>query len=77
MSDSMQMAACGQSKHALVALMKPTTKNAPWKRANRVPVVKAPCSLLPDAMPETRENAAPEPNADIILHRDMQQSGLG
>lgn len=29
--------------------------------------MNAPCSLLPEAMPDTSENAAPEPNADIIL----------
>lgn len=50
-----------------------TTKKTPWKSANSVPVVKAPCSLLPEAMPETKENAAPDPNADIILRHDMEQ----
>ena len=29
--------------------------------------MKAPCSLFPAVMPETKEKAAPEPNADIIL----------
>jgi hypothetical protein len=30
--------------------------------------VKAPCSLLPDVMPDTSAKAKPDPNADIILH---------
>ncbi len=39
--------------------------------------MKAPCSLLPEAMPETKENAAPDPNAEIILHQDLNRSGSG
>ena len=53
--------------YLIVVGMLLTTKKAPWKSANRVPVVNAPCSLLPDAIPDTREKAAPEPKADIIL----------
>ena len=49
-----------------------TTKKAPWKSANSVPVVNAPCSLLPDAIPDTMEKAAPEPKADIILQGGQQ-----
>ena len=35
--------------------------------------MKAPCSLFPAVMPDTRENATPEPKAEAILHMHISK----
>ena len=52
-----------------------TWKRPPWRSANTTPVLKAPGMGFGPAMPLTNENAAPDPNAAIILSQGPQQVG--